>query len=250
MPANEPPVGVGKRAGDPQYGVKPVCLPDVWDDAEIQEACKCLALPPPSCTTTVTAPNLPFATAAPKLPVDGALNRLGGSGGKGGLGGVGGILGGILRRFNGNDDERCSTVTSTATATNTVTATSVSTSTKVETAYATATSLVPNGLDYKRYTHPFVATDPADGRPFTAAFFKRRAPVAQGTLGGLSFATPDWPSTDGFTAAGGGGRLAIPGLAGPIEDTLDAAVLIQGFFVATMTGEYTFASDGDKIDNW
>ncbi|KAK8035804.1 hypothetical protein PG991_001877 [Apiospora marii] len=252
IPVNEPPFGFGKRAGDPKYGLKPVCIPDIWDDAEIQEACKCLALPPPSCTTTVTAASFPRPTAAPKLPVAGALNGLDGkAGGTGGLGGVSGILGGILRRLNGlgNDDERCSTVTSTATATNTVTATSVSTTTKVETAYATATSIVPNGLAYKNYTHPFDATDRTNSNPFTSAFFKKRSPIAQGTLGGLSFATPNWPSGEGFTATRGG-RIAIPGLAGEIENTLDTAFLIQAFFIATMTGDYTFSSDGGKIDNW
>lgn len=139
-------------------------------------------------------------------------------------------------------------MTSTATATNTVTLTSVSTSTRVETAYATATSIVPNGLDYKNYTHPFDATDPSGSNPFTSTFFKKRSPVAQGTCGGVSFATPNWPSQEGFTATGGG-RLSIPGLAGDIEETFDTAFMIQAFFIATATGEYTFLSPGDKIDN-
>lgn len=197
--------------------------------------------------------DLTRATSAPKLPVAGAAglggsNKGGNGGALGGLGGVTGVLGGILRRITGEDDERCSTVTSTAMATNSMTVTSVSTATKVETAYATATSIVPNGLAYKNFTHPFVATDPANDK-FTSAFFKKRTPVAQGTLSGLSFATPDWPSTDAFSASGNG-RLSIPGLAGDVESTLDTAFMIQAFFIATVSGEYTFASPGENIDNW
>ncbi|KAK6841231.1 hypothetical protein PG987_002091 [Apiospora arundinis] len=257
------PFGFGKRASDPKYGLKPVCLPDIWSEKEIQQACECLALPPSACTTTVTAVNIPRPTAAPQLPVAGVAGvagaaglsaKSGGKGGSGGLGGltgglggVGGVLGGILRRING-DDERCATVTSTMMASRTVTVTTVSTATKVETAYATSTSIVPNGLAYKNFTHPFVATDPANNK-FTSSFFKKRTPIAQGTLNGLSFSTPDWPSTDDFSATGNG-ILSIPGLAGEIETTLDTAFMIQAFFIATLSGEYTFASPGDNIDNW
>lgn len=107
------------------------------------------------------------------------------------------------------------------------------------TAYAVATSVYTggNGLSYRKFTHTFNADDPDTG--FTSTAFKDLTPDWDGNLAILTFATDNWPS---------GPTLRLPD--GRSFDSSQAAMLLNGFFVAQEDGLYELGSSGDFIDNW
>lgn len=104
------------------------------------------------------------------------------------------------------------------------------------TAYAEATSLAASGLQYRRWEHPYDANEEAPG--YTVNYFKNRTPLGAGTLRTPTFrgtanllTLPTTPATGAITGA-------------------QAAVLMQGFFVARQSGTYTLYSGANDIDNW
>lgn len=131
-----------------------------------------------------------------------------------------------------------STETATVTATNTLTQITTSTTTSTETAYATATTIASNGSAYREYTCPFDANSADNG--FTSSYFKTLPPNFSGTQQSLDFASPDWPSSETTITLSDGQSF----------DGSQAALLLQGFFIAAETGTYTFSSSGNYIDNW
>lgn len=200
---------------DDEWIARPDCIPPTWDEVLVSKACACMVLPKPSCTTTVTR------TAQLSHPTIAA------------------------RRENAAANKPCITEVVTNTVTNTITKTSTSTVTEVETAHATATDIASGGtgLHYKRFVHTFPAK-PNSG--FTASFFKRRTPLAEGFLRTLEWASPDWP-TGPYT-------LGLPSLSATDREQFEAtqaAVVAQGFFVARAgSGTYTFIASPDTVDNW
>lgn len=230
-PVEIPDFRVDKRE---HYGAKPDCIPSIWTEKQIKRACECLELSAPSFTTTVTriGPSPTAIPAAGKKPQ-----------GPSGAGPLGGLLGGVLRRIApAADDANCVTETTTTTATRTVTQTTMaSTVTRTETAVATgaAVAAASSGAAYRRFTHPFAATTESG---FGAAFFrdqKNAVAAARGPFpAGLTFAS----------SAADDAQMDIAGLAPFVAE--QAALVVQGFFLAPQTGPYTFATPGDNIDNW
>lgn len=129
--------------------------------------------------------------------------------------------------------------TSISTSTSITTTTVIQTTTETVTAYAVATSVYTggNGLNYRKFTHTFNADDLDTG--FTSTFFKDLTPDWTGILDILTFATVNWPSVT---------TLILPD--GRNFDSSQAAMLLNGFFVAQEEGLYTLGSSGDYIDNW
>ncbi|KAL6900614.1 hypothetical protein GGI43DRAFT_427590 [Trichoderma evansii] len=140
------------------------------------------------------------------------------------------------------------TETAISTSTSTTTSTVTQTTTETVTAYAVATSVYTggNGLSYRKFTHTFnadqrcrqikqIKSDPG----FTSTALKDLTPDWNGTLAILTFATDNWPS---------GPTLELPD--GKIFDSSQAAMLMNGFFVAQEDGLYELGSSGDFIDNW
>lgn len=121
--------------------------------------------------------------------------------------------------------------TSTQTETTTVTEGTVTL-----TAYAEATSLAASGLHYRRWEHPYDANQDAPG--YTVNYFKGRTPLGAGTLLSPAFRG----SANALTLPTTPAPSAIPGG--------QAAIMMQGFFVARQTGTYTFWSGANDIDNW
>ncbi|KAH8675264.1 GLEYA domain-containing protein [Xylariales sp. PMI_506] len=115
----------------------------------------------------------------------------------------------------------------------TVTVTQVST--VIPTVTVTATSvatgrnlIVPNGMTYRYFEHNFNADAVNNG--FTSSFFKGRQPLAYGVTDDLDFI----------------GQLPSD----PSADSTYGAYLIQGFFIAPITGTYIFSTPPGFIDNW
>lgn len=132
-----------------------------------------------------------------------------------------------------------STTTTTETATQTETVTETESTSSTVTAYAVETTIASNGVQYRKYTHPFDANR-ADGGGFTSLFFKGMTAELSGTVPSLSFATPNWPN--------GGTTLTLSdGNSFPSDQS---ALLMQGFFLAQETGTYTISSGGGDIDNY
>ncbi|KAK6068358.1 hypothetical protein SCUP515_09644 [Seiridium cupressi] len=138
------------------------------------------------------------------------------------------------------------TLTPTATATETATDTETSshtesttiTTTTTLTAYAEATTIASNGIAYRKYTHSYDANSASSG--FTSSTFKSLTPDWSGVLQSLTFSSPNWPSGSQYlTLADHSAFLAS-----------QAALVLQGFFIAKETGKYTFTSSKDYIDNW
>jgi hypothetical protein len=127
----------------------------------------------------------------------------------------------------------------TETATSEATVTEEATTTSTITAYAVATTIASNGVQYRKYTHSFDANR-ADGGGFTASYFKGLAAEFSGALPSLSFSTPNWPS--------GSSTLTLSDSRAFSSD--QAALLLQGFFIAKETGSYTITSRGGDIDNY
>ncbi|KAH8666834.1 GLEYA domain-containing protein [Xylariales sp. PMI_506] len=132
------------------------------------------------------------------------------------------------------------TETATYTATNTATESTTVTTTTTLTAYAVVTTIASNGIAYRKYTHSYDADLTASG--FTSSAFKSLTPDFSGALQSLSFSTPNWPS--GSTA------LTLSDRGGASFDASQAALLLQGFFIARQTGTYTLSSSASYIDNW
>ncbi|KAJ4348832.1 uncharacterized protein N0V89_010210 [Didymosphaeria variabile] len=130
------------------------------------------------------------------------------------------------------------TTTETETATETSTATAIETTTSTITAYAVATTIASNGVQYRKYTHTFNANNGDGG--FTSTYFKSRTADFSGALTSLSFSTPNWPS--------GSSTLTLSDGRSFVSD--QAALLLQGFFIAKETGTYTFSSSGNDVDNY
>ncbi|PSN60721.1 hypothetical protein BS50DRAFT_625763 [Corynespora cassiicola Philippines] len=208
-----PPVGVvpAPAAQEPEKrGIpvkKPTYLPKNWNSVYVSSACSCLAIPTPSTTKTATQ------TLAP----------------------------GTITVYTTDVLTPTSTVTEVtiSTSTNTLTETTTSTSTSTITAFATATTIRSNGVDYRKYTHPYDANLANSG--FTSTFFKSLTPDFSGVLTRLTFATPNWPN--------GNTRLQLDDQ-GSSFDAEQSAILIQGFFIARETGTYTFESSAEVVDNW
>ncbi|KAL1646946.1 hypothetical protein SLS58_003083 [Diplodia intermedia] len=130
-----------------------------------------------------------------------------------------------------------SAVTVTETSTNTITDFTTTTTTTTTTVYATATSITASGLTYRKYTHSFNANLAASG--FTPSYFKTASVDFSGSLQNLDFSTPNWPSGNSY--------LTIDGHYFASDQ---AAILMQGFFVARATGTYTISTSPDYIDNY
>ncbi|KAK6193326.1 hypothetical protein LQW54_012588 [Pestalotiopsis sp. IQ-011] len=130
------------------------------------------------------------------------------------------------------------TETATYTETNTISETTTATTTTTLTAYAEATSIASNGIAYRKYTHSYSADSSSSG--YTSTAFKSLSPDWTGALQSLTFSTPNWSSGSQYlTLSDHAAFLAT-----------QAALLLQGFFIAKETGTYTFASSRDYIDNW
>ncbi|KAL0260759.1 hypothetical protein SLS55_004449 [Diplodia seriata] len=130
-----------------------------------------------------------------------------------------------------------SAVTVTETSTNTITDFTTTTTTTTTTVYATATSITASGLTYRKYTHSYNANLAASG--FTPSYFKTASVDFSGSLQNLDFSTPNWPSGNSY--------LTIDGHYFASDQ---AAILMQGFFVAQATGTYTISTSADYIDNY
>ncbi|ETS84401.1 hypothetical protein PFICI_02426 [Pestalotiopsis fici W106-1] len=130
------------------------------------------------------------------------------------------------------------TETATSTATNTQTETVTTTSTTTLTAYAEATTIASNGIAYRKYTHSYNADSSSSG--YTSSAFKSLTPDWSGVLQSLTFNTPNW--------SGGSQYLTLSDHSAFLAT--QAALLLQGFFIAKQTGTYTFSSSKDYIDNW
>ncbi|KKY24082.1 hypothetical protein UCDDS831_g02738 [Diplodia seriata] len=130
-----------------------------------------------------------------------------------------------------------SAVTVTETSTNTITDFTTTTTTTTTTVYATATSITASGLTYRKYTHSYNANLAASG--FTPSYFKTASVDFSGSLQNLDFSTPNWPSGNSY--------LTIDGHYFASDQ---AAILMQGFFVAQATGTYTISTSPDYIDNY
>ncbi|CAK7206636.1 hypothetical protein SEUCBS139899_009437 [Sporothrix eucalyptigena] len=116
---------------------------------------------------------------------------------------------------------------------------STSVSVVIETAYATATTIVANGAAYRRYNCPYNGdTTPTT---FTSSSFNPESGaevLSTGYENSLSFTNWD---TDG---------VHLTTSSGDVFDATQAALVLQGFFVARETGTYTFSTTGSYIDNW
>ena len=126
---------------------------------------------------------------------------------------------------------RTATAVETETSTYTVT-TTVTEGTVTATAYAEATSIAASGLHYRRWEHGYDANQDAPG--YTVGYFKGRTPLGSGTL-----------RSPTFRGSGNLVRVGAEIVPGP-----QAAVMMQGFFVARQTGTYTLWSGANDIDNW
>jgi hypothetical protein len=117
--------------------------------------------------------------------------------------------------------------------------TTVETVTSTITAYATETTIASNGVQYKKHSHNYNANLYDSG--FTSNFFKSAATEFTGVLSSLSFSTPNWPGSNTYLT---------------LSDRRDAfasdqaAIVMQGFYIAKQTGVHTFISSGDYVDNW
>jgi len=130
------------------------------------------------------------------------------------------------------------TITYTAPQGNPLTVTSTVTSTFA----ALATNVVPNGngLPYKQYTSPFNAYLQDSG--FSANYFHAKTPNWSGIWNSLNYATPYWPSMDvAFTL-----QLDQP----QPWDASKVALVFQGFFVAPLSGTFTFTVPSAGNDNF
>ncbi|KAH8199362.1 hypothetical protein TruAng_006494 [Truncatella angustata] len=128
--------------------------------------------------------------------------------------------------------------TTTEVATNTHTETTTTTITTTLTAYAEATTIASNGIAYRKYTHSYNADSSSSG--FTSTAFKSLTPDWSGVLQSLTFSTPNW--------SGGSQYLTLSDHSAFLAT--QAALVLQGFFIAKETGTYTFTSSKDYIDNW
>lgn len=127
----------------------------------------------------------------------------------------------------------------TSTVTNMHTESTVTTTTTTLTAYAEATTIASsNGVAYRKYTHSFDANLAVTG--FTSSYFKTLTPDWTGFQRSLTFSTPNW--------SGGSSYLTLSDHSAFLAS--QAAIMLQGFFVARQTGTYTFSSSRDYIDNW
>ncbi|KAK9418671.1 putative GLEYA domain-containing protein [Seiridium unicorne] len=132
----------------------------------------------------------------------------------------------------------CSTETDTYTETSSHTESTTTTTTTTLTAYAEATTIASNGIAYRKYTHSYDANSASSG--FTSSTFKSLTSDWSGVLQSLTFSIPNWPSGSQYlTLADHSAFLAS-----------QAALVLQGFFIAQETGTYTFTSSKDYIDNW
>lgn len=130
-----------------------------------------------------------------------------------------------------------STTTQTSTSTTVNTNYITTTATVTQTYYAVATTIVPDHFAYREYTHSFDALG-ADN--FEASYFKSATMNFNGTQETLTFSTPNWPSGSDYLTLSDGQEFYAT----------QAAVLLQGFFIASETGTYTFSSSSSYIDNW
>lgn len=200
-----------KRAPPPVVGT-PAELPADWPQSAISHICSCLALPTPTTTNTVTI------SLEPSIEV-------------------------VTSTVTYTPS---ATVTSSfvSVSTSTYTSVSVSVSVVVETAYATATTIATTGAAaYRRYDAPYDAN--VDDSGFTSNYFgpgnpSRPTVLSSGSLASLTFSTPDWPGSDTYLYLDDGDTF----------DSSQAALLIQGFFVARQSGTYYLSSSGDYIDNY
>lgn len=135
-------------------------------------------------------------------------------------------------------DNSFSYETTTDVVTNTQTETTTTSTTTTLTAYAQATTIASNGIAYRKYTHSYNADLTASG--FTSSAFKSLTPDWSGVLQSITFSTPNWSSGSQYlTLSDHAAFLAT-----------QAALLLQGFFIAKETGTYTLTSSSSYIDNW
>ncbi|KAL5390287.1 hypothetical protein DPSP01_001859 [Paraphaeosphaeria sporulosa] len=199
------PAPEGKR-GAANYA-KPSAIPKDWSQQYISTACSCLSIPTPSTTSTATVTLIPGTiTEASTL-------------------------------FETPTATATTTVTSTTTESATVSEEATTTSTL--TAYAVATTIASNGVQYRKYTHSFDANR-VDGGGFTSTYFKGLSAEFSGSISSLSFATPNWPSGSTTLTLSDGRAFASD----------YAALLLQGFFIAKETGTHVFTSRGNEVDNY
>ncbi|KAL1618797.1 hypothetical protein SLS56_010400 [Neofusicoccum ribis] len=131
-----------------------------------------------------------------------------------------------------------STVTTTETSTNTITDYSTTTTTTTTTVYATATTISTGGLSYRKYTHSYNADSSSSG--FTPSYFKTASVDFSGSsVQNLDFSTPNWPSGSAYLT-----------FDSHYFESSQAAILLQGFFVAQATGTYTISTSSSYIDNY
>jgi len=189
--------------------VRPSCIPANLADSAIQIICNCANIPAQVKTVTSTA----AGAAAPTITV---------------------LTTTTINARTSVSITKTVTVTSAAAAAKTVTTTTTST------VGSTATSVVPNGLVYKKFTSPFDGYQTASG--WTANRFKGNKADFTGVWNSLNFMTPYWPSMS-----------VDPTLqldqAAPF-DASQAALLFQGFFIAPQTGTYTFTVPAENNDNF
>ncbi|KAI1810293.1 GLEYA domain-containing protein [Poronia punctata] len=195
-----------ERREEKQLQSKPTCIPPSWPPAAISGACSCLSLPTPCTTKTVTK------TLAPGTVTVTSTNTL--------------------------SPTAIVTAVTTITTTNTHTETTETTATSTITENAEATTIVSNGLVYRKYEHSYDANLVSSG--YTSTAFKSLTPDWTGVLTSLSFSSPNWPS--------GSQYLELQDHAAFLAT--QSAILLQGFFLAPETGTYTLSSSADLIDNW
>lgn len=190
---------------------RPACIPANLADSAIQIICNCANIPAQVKTVTSTA----AGAAAPTVTVMSTTT------------------------INARSSV---TITNTLTVTPAAAAAKTVTSTTTSTVGFTATSAVPNGLVYKKFTSPFDGYKSASG--WTADRFKGNGikPDFTGVWNSLNFMTPYWPSMSVDPT------LQLDQSA-PF-DASQAALLFQGFFIAPQTGSYTFTVPAENNDNF
>ncbi|KAI5463554.1 GLEYA domain-containing protein [Mariannaea sp. PMI_226] len=108
--------------------------------------------------------------------------------------------------------------------------------TTVATDYAVETTIETSGLKYRKYTHTFNENTAG----FTSSYFRTANYDWQGVLASPFFSTPNWPNGGDILSLSDGHTFSAP----------FTAIIFNGFFVAKETGQYTFSSSSDLIDNW
>ncbi|KAF9630898.1 hypothetical protein BFW01_g1769 [Lasiodiplodia theobromae] len=102
----------------------------------------------------------------------------------------------------------------------------------------TITTTLVAGTVTDTATQTLTPTETSSG--FTSTYFKTASVDFSGTLEDVDFSSPNWPSGSRYITLPGNSQF----------DSAYAAVLMNGFFVAPVTGTYTISSSSSSIDNW